>query len=265
MNDNHCLALIIAFYLSKYDKKALHNLGFKTFSHAFNTIGNRLGVKPSTLKNMRDEFDPLYNNTRVGWYQRELRPSRQQVLKIYDHLSEDALTLIVKDILEHYQDPGNNKSLNHMIRFYIDNIKNFLNENKSESKNKYRNRGRTGIKAETYFQEYFESNKSKLGFINNKLIDKRHEGCGYDFAVEDSEVVFEVKGLAENNGTINFTDKEWEMAKMFGNNYILVIVYNIASNPKIRIINDPYMKFNNNLQKAIYRTVTVNWTLNWKP
>lgn len=104
MENNHRLALIVAYYISRFDKKALDTLGFKTMTEAFNLVGEFLNVNPNTVKNMRDEFDPIHPNSRKGWYQRELRPSRLEIVENYSYVSEDALTEIVTDILNGQSD-----------------------------------------------------------------------------------------------------------------------------------------------------------------
>ena len=49
MNPN-LLAIIVAFYLSKFDKQGLKNLGFKNDADAFETIANILGTKKKLYK-----------------------------------------------------------------------------------------------------------------------------------------------------------------------------------------------------------------------
>ena len=85
MNKNNQLALIVSYYLSRCDKDAYTHLGYKNFNQAAKEIGEILGVKKSTVKNMRDEFDPYHENSRVGWYQKELRG---EPIKSYGIFSE---------------------------------------------------------------------------------------------------------------------------------------------------------------------------------
>jgi hypothetical protein len=99
MKENHSLALITAYYLSKYDRTAYENLGFKYSTTAHKEIGKLLGVKPNSIKNMRDEFDPLHDNPRVGWYQRPLRPSRAKVVESFQGMTEEELRDVVLEIL----------------------------------------------------------------------------------------------------------------------------------------------------------------------
>jgi hypothetical protein len=254
MENNHKLALIIAYYLSRFDKKALSNLGYDTTTHAFQEIGGRLNVKPNTIKNMRDEFDPLHPNSRKGWYQRELRPSRLEVLEKYVNFSEDALTEVVKEILTEYI---SDSDISVNIQTYIESIENDDAEKESKSRT-YTTRGITGRKAEELFREFFQ--KGEIAGLNGELIDRREEGCGYDFEmVEFPNYVFEIKGLLDKRGGVIFTDKEWSVASSLGDKYFLVMINNIGETPSITIIRNPYDSLEPS--KNVYTTVAVNWSV----
>ena len=95
-------SLAVAYYLSRVNMKAVHDLGYKSFSEAFNKLAEILGQKPATIKNMRDEFDPYFENGRVGWYQRQLRASRKEIFEMFKDVSDAALADVVKNILSSY-------------------------------------------------------------------------------------------------------------------------------------------------------------------
>src|SRR5437868_5898254 len=82
MNPN-LLAIIVAFYLSKFDKQALQNLGFKNDSEAFETTAKVLGVKKNYIKFRRDEFDPVHP-WRKGWE----RPMDRRIIKSIEALQD---------------------------------------------------------------------------------------------------------------------------------------------------------------------------------
>ena len=100
MNENNLNALIVSYYLSKFDKIALKNLGYNKWTQALEDISIKLGVNTNTIRNMRDEFDPFHPNKRVGWYQNELKTSRKEIKDKYENYSEVELRKIVKSILE---------------------------------------------------------------------------------------------------------------------------------------------------------------------
>lgn len=61
---------IIAYYLSKFDKDAITELGYDTYSSAFEEISKRFGKTNNYMKLRRDEFDALVSTTRQGWNKR---------------------------------------------------------------------------------------------------------------------------------------------------------------------------------------------------
>lgn len=91
MKEENKLALVVGYYLSKFDDIAYQNLGYGTNKKTHDAIGTHLDVNPNTIKNMRDEFDAIHDNDRVGWYQRELSVSREDVVTKYSHFDEPEL------------------------------------------------------------------------------------------------------------------------------------------------------------------------------
>ena len=75
---------VIAYYLSKFDMKAVRSLGYKTRTEAFIAISEIMGRPNNYLKLRRDEFDVLTDSTRKGWHN---RPVNSEVKKIFDELS----------------------------------------------------------------------------------------------------------------------------------------------------------------------------------
>ena len=100
MDDAHKRALVVAYYLSRFDKKGFQALGFQTWNDAYLGISLKLGVPSATIKHMRDSFDPYCSPVRKGWYQRPVLRSRVQVMEAYADLSGDTLYEIAWDILQ---------------------------------------------------------------------------------------------------------------------------------------------------------------------
>lgn len=92
--ENRKKALIVAYYLSKYDRNALETLQYKSFLSAFRDIGKKLSIKPNTIKNRRDDFDSIHSNSRSGWYQKELSKSSLEVVEKFENVSQDALVIL---------------------------------------------------------------------------------------------------------------------------------------------------------------------------
>lgn len=254
MKTNNQLALIVSYYLSRFDKDGYASLGYSTFSHAADSIGNILGVKPNTIKNMRDEFDPHHENTRIGWL-RELRGSRLKVLRAFQETDENTLLEIVKEIL------NNNKFKE--TEEYKD-IQILFDENRQDSNKKasvFIVRGPTGKAAEQYFIEYFK----KCGEpVKGKLRDVRDFGGGYDFEIINSTGSYyvEVKGLSASSGGILFTSKEWQVATEYKEKYYVALIMNISNIPQIKFIQNPTKKLK--AKKNIYSTIQLSWSVSQK-
>lgn len=231
MEPNHKLTLYVSYYLSRFNNEALANLGYSTWNAAFDDISHRLLVKSHSVKNWRDEFDPLFGH-RVGWNQRPMTPSRVKVAQALESLNEVQIREIVEDILT-----GKLKNEPDEERLLL----NIVSDDKEQTNRKFILRAPTGRAAE----DFFTTNHKKTGSpVPGDLIDCRDLGCGYDFKIiaGTKETYIEVKGLAEISGGILFTDKEWKTAKQYSDKYILCIIKNIHENPKIYFIIDPVKK-----------------------
>lgn len=251
MKKQNELALIIAYYLSKYDKAGFQNLGYASFTDASKDIGKKLRVKASSVQNWRDEFDPIHSNNRVGWYQRPMSPSRVRTVELFSSISEPTLRGIVKDIIE------GKESLPNAIS-EVDKV----SGGKTDKKRKFILRGPTGKKAEELFIGCFRAGESPLSGI---LKDCRDMGVGYDFEINkrDSENYYvEVKGLDGYTGGIVFTDKEWRTACEKGDLYYLVVITGISESPDFSFYRNPAAKFEPN--RNISTTITVSWNVTQK-
>src|SRR5271168_602754 len=91
--------ILAGLYLSKYDVVGLKKLGFESFIEAFNVVGYALGSKPASVKNYRDEFDPLFPNRRKGWHKRPTRDYCLNVFKQYKNLDLETFTALVKSFV----------------------------------------------------------------------------------------------------------------------------------------------------------------------
>lgn len=99
LSDKKEIGLIVSYYLSRCNDRAVKALGYKNFTEAFKGLGDILNENPNNIKNMRDEFEPYFDNGRRGWYQRELRASRQKVFDEFAHVTDVELEKIVKNLL----------------------------------------------------------------------------------------------------------------------------------------------------------------------
>ena len=252
MENSHKLAMYVSYYLSRFNNEALSNLGYKSWTDAFTEVAKKLNVKRHSVKNWRDEFDPLFGH-RSGWHQRPMIPSRVKVALAFENLNEIQIRNIVEDILSGkiHDAPDEEAQLLSIIP----------QDQKEKINKEFVSRGPTGKAAENFFIQNFEQVSAPR---KGKLIDCRDLGCGYDFRIESDGLEFfiEVKGMAEFSGGILFTDKEWSTAWETRENYFLCIVKNIGAVPEINFIQDPAAKMNP--KKNIYTTIQINWQVTEK-
>lgn len=248
---NPISSLIVSFYLSKFDDLAYQELGFGNKRATHQQIGKILGVNPNSIKNMRDEFDPIHDNERVGWYQRPLPPSRAKVVELFQDMLEIELRDFVLGVLHDTVFENSND--------YLDIVKSINKKDKEGSKKSmFILRGPTGRKAEEFFIE--NQNNASVP-LNGELKDKREYGCGYDFEINYEEIIsyVEVKGLAGDSGGIVFTSKEWDVAQKKGDDYYLAVVRNVLSIPYLQIIKNPSAKLKP--KKSVYQTAQISWNV----
>jgi len=237
MFSNRDKAILIGLYLSKFDDEGLKELGFTSMIEAFNIFGYSIGVKPASIKNYRDEFDPYFPNLRKGWHKRTLRDYCKKFLDNFSSLSFYDFTDLIKSfVIQNYE----------IEKF----IKKIDKKDKSESVAK---RLLTGKSAEEYFKiNYLSVNH----FINYELIDTTNLACGFDFKLfqQTNFYCVEVKGLNSNNGSIVMTEKEFFVANELKQQYCLFVVMNFAEKPYHEYFLDP---LNSRLSfKKIERQVT---------
>jgi hypothetical protein len=249
MENNHKLGLYVSYYLSRFDEEAYINLGYGNQRETHNKIGELLSVNPYTVKNWRDEFDPLFGH-RAGWYQRPMSPSRVRVVQALENLDEPQIREIVKDIIS-----GS-------IQNEEDELEQLLNivttDDSKKVTSKFILRAPTGRQAEEFYLKHFAENKKP---IDGNILDCRDLGVGYDFRIErnNKNYFIEVKGLSEFSGGILFTSKEWTVAQKEGKNYFLCVISNLSEIPNIIFIQNPAQKLSP--KKNIFTSIQISWSV----
>lgn len=235
---------MIGMYLSKFDKEGLSKLGFSNFSEAFNVLGLAINAKPLSIRNYRDEFDPVFPNKRKGWHKRPMFKSRKEMLEKYNRLTLVEFTEALKRII--YQNPD------------VD----LIEEKISESDNRaavFAKRLITGQAAEQYFRDNY---RKVTVFRDAVLEDTTKYGCGFDFKLNfgDSFYAVEVKGLEGKKGNVGLTNKEYQTATFLRSRYFIFLVKNFVDVPNHCVFKNPI--FENELQfKRQEKIITqINWT-----
>lgn len=236
--------ILAGMYLSKFDSDGLEWLGFHSFAEAYNVLGYALGSQPASIKNYRDEFDPLFPNRRKGWHKRPIRDNRLKVFEEYKSLDPELFTGLIKSFMGYDESPSSEVQ---------------ETEEREEGPSGFAKRLITGLAAE----QYFESVQPKLPeFLGYTLEDTTRLGCGYDFRLTTPKgsdfLAIEVKGLREQVGSISLTPREYEAAAALQDRFYLFVVRNFQKSPNHEIFLNP-------LQSAIQFTrkertiVQVSW------
>jgi len=251
MNKERKLAHIVSYYLSRFDKEALSNLGYKTDKESFADIAAKLGVLPNYVKFRRDEFDVVHPH-RLGWHKRKMSQSIINTINALQDIDEISLRDIVQKILLNEVD-----SLEDIERILTIFPKEGINE-KDRATKIFVPRNITGRKAEEYFINYFHSDYNRIG---EKLIDKRDFGCGYDFEIVGNNSIkyVEVKGVAAETGGILFTSKEWSTALEKDDEYYLCVVSDLMGETSISFLQNPCRHLNP--KRNILQTIQISYSV----
>ena len=212
-------------YLSKYDSIAVKKLGFESFVEACNVVGYAMGSKPASIKNYRDEFDPLFPNRRKGWHKRPIRGYCLRVFEDYKGLDFESFTGLVKSFM------GYDENVWSEVR---------AKEDRDESESHFARRLITGLAAE----QYFESVQPRLPEFKGYAVENTTLlGCGYDFRLRTETqkdfLAVEVKGLRERMGSLSLTPKEHQVAMALRNRFFLFVVKNFQQTPFHEIYQNP--------------------------
>lgn len=215
--------ILAGLFLSKFDKNGLRLLGFKTFTEAFNVIGFALGGKPASIKNYRDEFDPVFPNPRAGWHHRSPRRYCAKILKEYSDLDIHTFCALIKSFVG-YDAKASTEAP----------------KGRAENESAFAQRLITGLAAE----HYFESVQPDLPVFRNYIVENTTRlGCGYDFRLrsktDDLFLAVEVKGLMEKVGGVLLTPKEHHIAETMTDRFYLFVVKNFRKAPFHEIYRNP--------------------------
>jgi hypothetical protein len=247
MKPHHQIGMILGYYLSRMDREGYRHLGLGNIGQTHEKIGQILGVQPESVKNWRDEFDPIHPNSRKGWWKREMFSSRLRVIEALESMPDLELTQLIDALLE--QPDG-------YIASFLIALTN--DESLATEQSEASNRQQTGQWAEELFIQFH----GELSLpVAGHLEDRRVDMCGYDFAVKaaSEEFALEVKGLAKapDRFMVSLTGKEWSVAQDMRENYFLVAVCDVYGSPDFVFIQDPASHLD--ASKYVYTTPTLTW------
>ena len=218
-------------------------LGFSTLREACSVIGTALGVSPRSVRNYRDEFDPVLSDKREGWKNRPMRPPCKAMLDTYGEMTLSESLETLKRLVYRNSD--------------ADVMKEKIAADEADDSS-FARRLITGQAAEEYFRKHYRKIPE---FSDLRMQDTTGMGCGFDFRLSADDVAYgvEVKGIRAPTGSIVLTDKEHRAAAVMRKNFFLFVVKNLAEAPAHEMHRDP---INGSLQfrRAERRLTQVSWT-----
>ncbi len=237
-HENYEILNLLGYGLSKFDDAFLKEFGFSTKTNFFNYFVE-IGIVEtgSVVKNRMDLFDPFFpDNGRKGWWQKG---------DAYIHRKHLIDSLFGNENVKGYSD---------IVKLFLkDNFKinDILAEVKPIVKSRFKKLQETGLEAELYFINNYNS----IDIFKNGIIeDARLYGDGYDFqvSVKENSFLAEIKGIREKKGRFRLTEKEFLMASEYKNDYIVTLVLNMSDLPTFLTIENPInnLKFEEKIIKS---------------
>jgi hypothetical protein len=218
-------AILAGLYLSRFDQLGLRRLGFDSFAEAFNVLGFAVDSPRGSIKNYRDEFDPLFSNPRKGWHKRPRRENCLRIFEEYRSLDLELFTALIKSFGGHDENEGSEA-------LYAD--------GEPDRDSQFARRLITGLAAERYFEKVHSGLPEFQGCTAENTTQL---GCGYDFRLktERSEgfLAVEVKGLKGRAGNLSLTPREHGAAGVLGDRFFLFVVKNFEEDPFHEIFRNP--------------------------
>jgi hypothetical protein len=239
--------ILAGLYLSKFDSRGLKKLGFDSFTEAFNVLGYAVGSPPGSIKNYRDEFDPLFSNSRKGWHRRPRRENCLKVFEEYKDLDFELFADLIKSFAGHNEGGWSEAQ---------------PEEDQGEEDSHFAKRLITGLAAEQYFEKIHHT----LPEFERCVVENTTRlGCGYDFRLQaeaaDDFLAVEVKGLKGRIGSLSLTPKEYAVAGNLGERFFLFVVKNFQESPYHEIFQNP-LSAGLQFRRSTRTIVQISWLAN---
>ncbi len=197
-HENYEILNLIGYGLSKFNNDFINEFGFLTKASFYEYfVKNNIAETTGTVKNRMDLFDPFFpNNQRKGWWQKG---------DTYIHRK-----LLIDSLFE----KENCKGYANIVKLYLKEnykLKGIIVDVKPIVKSRFKKLQETGLEAELYFLNNFNS----IDIFKNGIIeDARLFGDGYDFQVsfENNSYLTEIKGIRAKKGKFRLTENEYKKA-----------------------------------------------------
>ena len=232
---NYEILNLLGYGLAKFGDGLTKELGFISKTRFYNfCVLEEIADTASTIKNRQDLFDPFFENERKGWWQKGDAYLHRKVF--IDSLFGELGLKEYADVIRLYM-----KSKGKAIEIPSNDVSPIL-------KSKFKQLQKTGREAELFFMNNYIKMEA---FIEGSLEDARLLGDGYDFQIQVGQRFYlaEIKGLREKRGAIRMTEREYKSAKVYKDDYALIVVSNLSDVPLLRPFFNPAenMKFDKSL------------------
>ena len=243
-HENYEILNLIGYGLSKFDTAFTATYGFSSKQKFYEYIVN-IGIAKTTgvVKNRQDLFDGMEpGGQRKGWWQKGpvYKFRKDYIDSLFGSLGvEDFVDVVKLSIKQKFQEILLDSQTSEQTTTFPE-----LQMGETEIKAKpiiqscFRQMQITGSEAE----HYFLGNYKTIGtFAEADIADARLFGDGYDFQLSllTQYYLAEVKGLRKNTGNIRMTQKEYQKASEYSEDYVLVVVSNLDDIPKMTTIFNP--------------------------
>lgn len=223
-HENYEILNLLGYGLAKFDNEFIKQFGFTTKIAFFDYFVQLNIVETgSVVKNRMDLFDPFFENNRRGWWQKG---------DAYIHRKQLIDSLFGNENVVGYAN---------IVKLYLQEsykVQDLSVEVKPIVKSRFRKMNETGLEAELYFINNFQSIKHFEGGV---LEDARLYGDGYDFqiSVNEKTLLSEVKGIRAKKGRFKLTKNEYAKAEEYQYDYLVTLVLNLDDSPTFVTIENP--------------------------
>lgn len=236
-HENYEILNLLGYGLAKFDNEFIKQFGFTTKIAFFEYfVDLKIVETGSVVKNRMDLFDPFFENNRKGWWQKG---------DAYIHRKQLIDSLFGNENVVGYAN---------IVKLYLQEsykVQDLSVEVKPIVKSRFRKMNETGLEAELYFINNFQSIKHFEGGV---LEDARLYGDGYDFqiSVNEKTLLSEVKGIRAKKGRFKLTKNEYAKAEEYQYDYLVTLVLNLDDSPTFVTIENPLR--NLKFEKKIFKS-----------
>ena len=101
MSETNRKEMLAGLFLSKFNtrdsKAGLERLGYATLKEAYKGLAELVGGNPLSVRNYRDEFDPVFPNGRNGYNKREMHPTRKAMMAQFGWMEMEEMAEVLEE------------------------------------------------------------------------------------------------------------------------------------------------------------------------